>query len=176
MDPVAQVALAQGLTLPPAVAALHGVTGDASFSGRCEVIRGPSRLARLALWLGGFPGAARDAPVILRVRIGPDGSTWQREFGGHVTRSRLSVSGDGGAVLERFGPIRLRMSLRVQGGRLHYDIARMHVFGLPVPGCLTPRSETNEHQTDAGDFGFDVSASLPLAGLLIRYRGSLRPD
>jgi len=175
MDAVAQVALANGLTLPPAVAALHGVEGEATFTGRCDVTRGPSRLARLALWLGGFPQAARDVPVTLRVRVGSDGSAWQRDFGGHVTRSRLRVSGDGSAIEERFGPIRLRMHLRLADGRLHYDIGRIYVFGLPMPRWLTPRSETSEYQTDTGDFGFDVSASLPLAGLLIHYRGWLRP-
>lgn len=174
MDPVAQVAQAGGLSLPPAVAALHDVDGEARFQGRCTVTRGQSRLARLALWLGGFPGASPDLPVSLRIRMGPDGSMWQRDFGGHVTRSRLRLARDGRAVEESFGPIRLRMHLRMQGGRLFYDIDRMHVAGLPVPRWLTPRSGTCEFQTEAGDFGFDVSASLPLTRLLIRYRGQLR--
>lgn len=177
MDPVARVARATGLTLPPAVAALHEADGQASFSGRCAVTRGPTWLARLALWLGGFPRAASDLPVTLLIQPGPDGGcTWRRDFGGHVTRSHLSVSGDGRAVIERFGPVRLRMSLWMQDGRLHYGIDRMHVLGLPMPRWLTPRSETSECQTEAGDFGFDVSASLPVVGLLIRYRGQLRPD
>ncbi|MGI3183672.1 DUF4166 domain-containing protein [Nioella aestuarii] len=175
MDPVAQVARTTGLTLPPAVAALHETNGQASFLGRCTVTRGGSLIARLALWLGGFPQAAPDLPVSVLTQTAPDGCTWRRDFGGHVTQSRLSISDDGRAVLERFGPIRLRMSLRMTNGRLHYDITKMHVLGLPMPRWLTPRSETSEYQTEDGKFGFDVSASLPLVGLLIRYSGQLRP-
>ena len=177
MDPVARVAATTGLVLPPAIEALHKVAGETRFHGRCAVTRGPSLLARMALWLGGFPQAAPDLPVTLLIQPGPDGGcTWRRDFGGHVTRSHLSVSSDGRAVMERFGPVRLRMSLWMQDGRLHYGIDRMHVLGLPMPRWLTPLSETSECQTDGGDFGFDVSASLPLVGLLIRYRGQLRPD
>jgi hypothetical protein len=174
MDPVAQVARMTGLDLPPAVAALHGATGDVRFQGRCAVTRGASLLARMALWLGGFPRTDADLPISLLTRTEPDSSIWRRDFGGHVTQSRLSVSDDGRAVMERFGPIRLRMSLRMADGRLHYDIDRMDVLGLPMPRWLTPRSETCEYQTEAGNFGFDVSASLPFAGLLIRYHGQLR--
>ncbi|WP_071672819.1 DUF4166 domain-containing protein [Nioella nitratireducens] len=175
MDPVACVAATTGLVLPPAIEALHTVDGETRFQGRCAVTRGPSWLARMALWLGGFPQAAPHLPVTLLIQPGPDGGcTWRRDFGGHVTQSRLSVSGDGREVVERFGPIRLRMSLRMADGRLHYGIDQMHVLGLPMPRWLTPRSETCEYQTEAGDFGFDVSASLPFAGLLIRYHGQLR--
>lgn len=175
MDPVAQVAASGGLSLPAAVGALHGTKGTVRYQGTCEITRGQSTMARLALRMGSFPAAGTSVPITLTTCTDVTGTSWHRDFGGHVTRSQIWASADNSQVIERFGPIQLHMRLRLREGQLHYDLSRMQVLGLPVPRALTPRSKTWEYQTPAGDFGFDVSATLPLIGLLIRYRGQLRP-
>jgi hypothetical protein len=43
-----------------------------------------------------------------------------------------------------------------------------------MPKALMPKSETAEY-VEGGRFRFDVGISLPLAGLVVRYRGWLAP-
>jgi hypothetical protein len=52
--------------LPPAVAAMHDVTGEGVASGRADIERGRGLLARLAAAVVGFPKAARQADVTVR--------------------------------------------------------------------------------------------------------------
>jgi hypothetical protein len=48
------------------------------------------------------------------------------------------------------------------------------IFGLPMPMALAPKSAAREWADD-GDFCFDVPIALPLIGLVVHYKGRLRP-
>ena len=50
----------------------------------------------------------------------------------------------------------------------------VRILGLPLPRVLWPRIRAGESVV-AGRFVFDVEIRLPLAGLLIHYRGHLEP-
>lgn len=174
-DPFAQVITAQGLTVSPAIQRLHLGRGVRRYIGQCDITRGTGMLARFCLWLAGFPPAGQQVPTRLTIIPTTTGADWRRDFDGHVTRSRLSCNSAKDRVIERFGPIRLTLSLRADAGRLRISVERLRVLGLPMPRALIPLSNTTESQDPDGTFCFDVAARLPWGGLLIRYAGTLRP-
>lgn len=171
-DPFLQ-ALPPDAGLPPALRQLH--RGEGTFSGRCRIERGKGALVALALRVAGFPPGGADVPVTLRIAREGQAWIWQRNFAGHVTRSRLRYVCDIRCVREDFGALTVYLRPSLTQGRLKIDICRMTIGGLPVPAFLLPRSATVEWQDDQGRFRFDVSASAPALGMLIRYQGWLTP-
>lgn len=59
---------------------------------------------------------------------------------------------------------------------LSVGIERLCLFGTPCPRFLLPRSASTECEDGQSRFQFNISASLPGFGLLIRYEGWLVPD
>lgn len=173
MDPFLQAA-AEPSGLPEALQDLHSKEG--TYIGRCDIQRGQGWLAGLALWLGRFPHSGRDVPVRVTVsRCGP-GWEWRRDFGGHITQSRLSFDQQSNCVREDFGALSIWLKPVVAGARLQINIRRLTLWGIAVPNALLPQSSTVEWQDDQSRFRFDVSARAPLVGQLIRYHGWLTPD
>ena len=174
-DPFWHVIETRRLEVPEAVLALHAGSGVKRYAGKCDITRGRGLLARLAMWCAGFPPAGLHVPTVVTITTDESGSTWQRDFGGHVTVSRLSCKSSKDQVFERFGPLRLTLDLDAAAGRLLIAITALHLFGVPLPKMLVPISETTEHTEPDGAFRFDVSARAPGIGFLIRYTGVLRP-
>ena len=170
-DPFWRAIEAGGLNVPEGVAAFHRGLGVRRYAGQCEITRGRGVLVRLGLGLAGFPPAGSGVPVRLMLDVRDDGAVWVRDFGGHVTRSRLSWDVRRGRVMERFGPFRVAMVPELEGDVLHMRIAGLSVLGVPVPRWLVPASETREFVDEAGRFRFEVAARVPVLGLLIRYAG-----
>ncbi|SLN31276.1 DUF4166 domain-containing protein [Ruegeria meonggei] len=171
-DPFLQ-ALPEDSELPMAVRRLHGNTG--LYSGRCDVRRGRGLLIDLMLRLGRFPLNAEDIPVQVRIERNGHEWTWQRDFNGHTTCSRLIHDHETGSIREKLGWVTLWLKPEVSDGRILIHIRRLSVLGLPCPAFLLPRSSTAEWQGEDGHFWFDVSAEVPMLGRLIRYRGWLTP-
>ena len=174
-DPFWHVINARQLEVPEVVLALHAGSGVKRYAGQCDITRGRGLLARLAMWFAGFPPAGRDMPTIVTITTDESGSTWRRDFGGHVTVSHLSCNSPKDRVIERFGPLRLTLGLDAAAERLLIAITALHIVGLRLPAILVPVSETTEHAEPDGAFRFDVSARAPGIGFLIRYTGVLRP-
>jgi hypothetical protein len=80
---------------------------------------------------------------------------------------------EAGLLTERFGPFSLAMALVWEEGRLKFVIRRWRLGPLVLPLWLAPLSTTHESVVD-GRFNFDVGISLPLIGLVVRYRGWLK--
>lgn len=162
----------QALEVPAVVARFHA-GGAGHYQGQAQVESG-NLLARLLARLAGFPPAGQN--VDFEIRVAPLGAgrghLWHRRFGGSETRSRLCYDAVRGCAVEQFGPVKLFMKLRLHKEALAVEVVRAEILGLGLPGWLTPRSAAREFATPDGQFGFDISASLPLVGLLIRYRGS----
>ena len=173
-DPFWRVIDRRQLDVPGPVLALHAGLGTKRYAGICDITRGTGLLARFALRLAGFPPAGENLPTSLTITTDEKGSTWHRDFDGHVTSSRLSYAPVSDQVIERFGPVRLALELDASIGRLQISVASLHLFGLPLPKYLLPVSETFEGAVADGAFRFDVSARAPGIGFLIRYRGTLR--
>jgi len=158
--------------LPAAVRALHLVNGDFAASGIAEIARGRNVAARLIGRVMGFPPAGSGVPVSVWMREQQGVETWRRDFGGSCFESRLSNRG--GRLVERFGPIRFEMDLRLERNGLSMPFRRWWVGPLLMPRFLLPRGLACEYEAE-GRFHFDVPIALPLVGLLIHYKGWLIP-
>ncbi len=170
-DPFWQALPAQSV-LPDALRHLRGRQG--TYSGFCDVERGRDLLVRMALWLGRFPTGGRNVPVSLSVTKRDRAWIWVRNFNGQTTRSRIGYRS--GYVLERMGPLTLWLKPVLFDGQLSIHLHRLRLWGIPCPKLIVPRSNTFEWRDDEGRFRFDVSARMPVLGLLIRYHGWLTAD
>jgi hypothetical protein len=162
--------------LAPQIRALHTVTATSSFSGRCSVVRGRNPLAWLAATLIGFPRTGADQPLTVQLSRERDGELWVRRSPGGSFASR-QYEGRGRSrwlVRERFGAVSVDMALVAEGANLRYVLRRWALCGVPLPLILGPRSRALESVED-GQFRFDVEIALPLAGLVVRYQGTLTP-
>ncbi len=161
--------------LPPTVQRMHSVQDIESFSGRANVERGTSILARFAAWFFGFPPAGTDVPLTITKTRTSTGEIWQRDFDGIVFRSYLTSSRPY-HYKERFWAFNFEQELPVKDGVLHLPVKSGWFLGIPLPRFLLPGSSSREFEVD-GRFHFDVGLSAPFGGgLIVRYHGSVSPD
>lgn len=163
--------------LPEPLRRMHEPGEGMAAEGRAEVVRGRNPLARLVAGLFGFPPAARDVPVRVVFTPGAAGEHWRRDFGGRRFSSHQRAGTGRFAYLlaERFGPFEFGLALVADGECLRLVQRGWTAFGLPMPRWLMPGGEACESVED-GRFRFHVEIRLPLAGLVVRYRGWLEPE
>lgn len=161
--------------LPAALKAFHDRDAPAVWCGRAIVENGQSLMARLVRRVFGFAHEGVDVPVIVSVERNGAMETWTRNFAGRRFSSRLTSLG-ANVVAEQFGPFSILLGLEAGSDRITMPVVGWRLFGIRLPGALAPRSETVEHQDEEGRFCFDVRISAPLTGLIVHYRGWLRPD
>lgn len=156
--------------LDPVVQHFHSVEGALSYQGEVAVDGAESWLGRVVAWLGRLPAAAAHAPFMFSIDANREREVWTRHFARGRMRSILST--DGGNLVERLGPFRLRFSLEARGGRLRMQLLQVTALGIPCPRWLFPDVFAEEHGED-GKFNFDIRMTMPLAGRVVRYRGFL---
>lgn len=162
--------------LPPEVQALHRIYDVESFSGTAHVTRGSTLTARIAAWFFGFPPAAASVPLTVKKTRTDGGEIWERNFDGRVFRSYLTPSPDPYRYRERFWLLNYEQDLPVADGCMRLPVRRGWFLGVPIPRMLLPTSDSCEY-AENGTFHFDVALGAPLGGgLIVRYRGQLRPD
>ena len=99
--------------LPPAVRALH-VLGQAGLAaGEATALGTQTFIERAPARLMGFPPAGQYRLVVEFTPV-DFGEIWVRHFGRHRMRSQMQ--GQGGHLVERFGP--LRFQFEPQGDRM----------------------------------------------------------
>jgi hypothetical protein len=160
---------------PAAVRAAHRAGPVARFVGAADIAPAASSLARFCARLFGLPAGGASIPVSVTKRLDAVGETWERNFGGRIMRSRLSVVRPG-VVEERFGPFRFDLALDVKDGALTMRVIGWRLGPLPLPRALAPRSDAAERQDDSGRFRFDVPIAVPLLGRLTHYSGALTAE
>ena len=100
---------------------------------------------------------------------------WVRRIGGRAMPSRLRA-GQGamaGLLCERLGAVLFGFAMRVEDDAIVWRVARVRVLGwLPLPARAFAGVIACESERD-GRYRFDVRAALPVAGLLVHYRGWL---
>ena len=158
-------------SLPVAVRELHSHTESVVYRGRGSVERGNGLLSRIVGALMHFPPAMPDTPVILAFDIRNGTETWTRQFGEHHFQSRLSSFEE--ELRESFGWVNIQFRIEATADGLHMRPTGWRVLGMPLPRAFWPRIVAHEYEA-LGHFHFRVEAALPLAGLVVRYRGSLR--
>jgi len=162
--------------LPPPLQVMHDVHKVLIADGTAIVERGGGLLARLVGRIMGLPPAGRDVPLTVTFRAAAGGEHWQRTFG-DSTFASVQEPGRGRferLVCERFGPLRFGLALVVDDDRLRLVLRGWSLAGLPLPFAWAPRSRAFEF-ADAGRFNFHVEIDHPLTGLIVRYRGWLKP-
>ncbi len=160
--------------LPESLRRLHGVRGRARYTGVATIERGRNPLARLCARIAGLPTAASDVKTTVDFVADAKGEAWYRDFGGRKMSSRLALKD--GLLRERIGPLRFRHSLHANDGAIWWTVAGVRLFGvLPLPASLFDGVRCREYQQDER-YHFEVEASLPLVGRVIRYAGWLEPE
>ncbi|WP_162258793.1 DUF4166 domain-containing protein [Lysobacter sp. Root983] len=155
--------------LPPSVRALHERAGLHRYRGQVESERGTGWLSRLCAWATRLPPATRDA-IEVEIVASPESERWLRRFAGHDMPSRLWAQD--GLLCERLGLVRFGFALDVEDAAVRWRVARVHALGLPLPARWFDGVSASESERE-GRYRFDVRAALPLAGLLVHYRGWL---
>ncbi|GAB3378671.1 hypothetical protein GCM10027432_03020 [Lysobacter fragariae] len=158
--------------LPPLVRALHSREGAQRYRGRVAVERGRNVLSRLCAWATRLPPAGEggiDVEIVAHDGV----EQWTRTVAGHDMRSRLWASD--GLLCERLGLVTFGFRLGVEGEAITWRVVRFRALGLPLPAAWFRGVRARETQRD-GRYLFDVEAALPLAGLLVHYRGHLDLD
>jgi hypothetical protein len=120
--------------LPPALQGFHAGPASQVFDGHAEMRHGTA-IARLCVRLAGFPAGVGRVPLRLTVTRNDDGEVWERDFGGHVTRSRQWLAGPG-LIAERIGPATVLMRPVVDGPALRLPIVGLRGAGVPLPAGL----------------------------------------
>lgn len=152
------------------VACLHRPGAQLRCCGRAQVERGSGWLAQLTGWVMGLPPAADDVPLQLLIEVDDGTETWTRDFGGHRLRSRQWAAR--GLLCEQMGSLRMHHLMEIEQGALRLRPQKVAVCGLRLPRVLWPQVQTAEFE-QGGRYGFDVSASLPGIGRIVRYSGWL---
>lgn len=170
-DAFAELIAAHKLEVPPALLRFHA--DPPPLSQGLVTVEGGSRWGRLIAALAGFPAPMPLSRFRLEVARQGQGHVWRRRFGRHKTRSHLRFDARSGRALERFGPVELELSAAVRQGALVVTVEGARLFGFRLPPALCPQSAAMEFETPQGHLGFDISASLPRIGLLVRYHGHI---
>ena len=164
-------------SLSPRLQELHGTMAMRRWTGEAEVRRGSGAVARMIGAIFGFPAAASRASVIVTLSPEAEGERWTRTFDGKSFSSMQSCgSGKNQHLLvERFGPASFALALVVEGDRLSLLPRRWSFLGIPMPGFLLPKGSSFETESE-GWFCFDVEISVPFVGLIVAYKGRLKPE
>ncbi len=163
--------------LPPQVQAIHDGLEPRKWSGVAEVKRGSGILARGIAKVIGFPKSAPSMPVHVEMMCRDGGELWLRNFDGQKFSSFQSA-GEGRAqhlLNERFGLITVALALVIEEERMFLIPRHWSLLGLPLPKFLLPKGRSFETQKD-GQFCFDVEIAAPLIGLIVSYKGVLKPQ
>ena len=156
-------------TLPAPLRAFHRAQGRHRYHGQVEVERGGGLLSRIVAAATHLPPAGV-GPLCVEIEATPDAEQWTRVIGGRAMPSRLWRRGD--VLCERLGLATFGFRLHVEDQAIMWRVASVRVFGVSLPTPWFTGVGARE-SADGGRYRFDVWASLPLAGLLVHYRGGL---
>lgn len=156
--------------LSPCVQTLHLREGTQHLRGEVEVERGRSWLSRLCAWATRLPPAGA-GPIVVEITSEPGSERWIRRIAHHAMPSRLWAGN--GLLCERLGLVTFGFRLDVEQGAIVWRVVRVCVLGMPLPAAWFDGVIAREWE-EAGRYRFDVGAVMPVAGLLVHYRGWLQ--
>jgi hypothetical protein len=155
--------------LPATVQRLHLRPGTQHWHGQVDIERGRGWLSRLCAWATRLPPAGSGA-ISVEISSTPERERWTRQVAGHAMRSTLWA--DDGLLCERLGLVEFGFRLDAADGVLVWRVVRVRALGLPLPARWFAGVVAREFEAQ-GRYRYDVAARLPLAGLLVHYRGWL---
>ena len=159
---------------------LHSGQDSRERVGLFRVRRGERRLARFLASLGKAPAAGQAVSTRLVVAPNSDGQLWRRDFAGtpFVTFQRESPAG---VLAERAGHLELRFKLCVSEHALCFQQVGASLclgrLAVPLPRWLAPQVAARAWaEANSAAVQVAVRISLPLAGLLVAYEGSMESE
>jgi len=156
--------------LDPLVQKAH--TGRVRLVGDVVVERG-NFVAQQICNLFGMPPASSKCRLVVLGDHDDRKMSWNRHFDDHAMDSNFYK--DGNYLVERLGPIHMKMALSVSNGVLTYALARTRVLGFPIPKFLSPNVRVVEQRL--GDkYRFSVVVAMPIVGMLVSYRGDMEVE
>ncbi len=159
--------------LPARVRELHDVAGESVWTGRADVDRGRSLASRVVATLFGLPPAGRDQALRVTFQVDGDREIWSRSFGDAVFRSVQYARS--GLLRERVGPSTFVFALETSDDGMALKLHGVRFLGVQLPRFLAPSVRTFESECK-GRYQFEVEASLPLLGRIVRYAGWLERE
>lgn len=176
--PIALYAMALGAAwsqLEPAVARLHGATGDTAALGWCNVRRGTGPLVHLLAAILRLPRSGENVPLHLRIERTAVGETWHRRFAAQpCLRTRQRLLGPR-VVAEQVGIASLVLAVSADHGALHLQQIRAGIrvgwVHIPLPPGLCPRTVARAGAAGGGAIAVSVEVTLPRGRLLVAYSG-----
>ncbi len=156
--------------LPAAVRRFHQLSGHQAFSGWVETRRPESVLARFLAMCLGTPQQATSGVIRFELTATPEQETWTRHFPTQTMRSRFRRRE--AWVEEKLGASTLRFQLHATESGLVMELQSLRFFGVPCPRWLLPTVVAKEHGNE-DRLHFEVSAALPLVGVVAAYKGHL---
>ena len=162
--------------LPAQVQALHSSADARQWVGQADIRRGTGILAKLICAIIGFPPTASNVPVEVSFAPEADGERWTRNFDGKIFSSfqKRGTKKNNFLLIERFGIIDIALALVAEADRLFLVPRSWSCLGIPLPKWLLPKGQSFETDRN-GQFCFDVEISAPLVGLIVSYKGALKP-
>lgn len=156
--------------LAPVVRKAHA--GKTRLEGDVVVERG-NAIARVVCDLFGMPPSSPKCRLVVLGSHDAQVMTWNRHFDNHAMDSNFYR--DGKCLVERLGPIHMKMTLDVTDGVLTYALDKTRIFGIPIPRFMSPSVKAVEQQV--GDmYRFSVEVAMPVVGKLVSYLGDMHVD
>jgi hypothetical protein len=162
--------------LPSAIQDMHDSEGNLRMAGVAMVERGKGWLARFIAILFQFPADGDDVVIDVLIKKSAGSETWIRTFAGRSFSSVISLGrGRSDNLLsERFGLFSFDLALVVDNGILRFVVRRWKLWRIPLPSAWAPCGDSYECSRN-GRFCFDIEIRHSLAGLIVKYSGSLAP-
>jgi hypothetical protein len=157
--------------LPVEIRKVHD-GGDKLLVGRCDVLRGEGFWSRLLASATSLPPAGLDQEISVTIVSTPRGERWIRSFGRKRMSSTLAI--EQGLLVENLGPVTFTFNLQYcrASQEIEWALCKVKVLQVPVPVSWFSAVAARESHRD-GRYRFDVTAALPVVGLLVQYRGWL---
>ncbi|MFT3987040.1 DUF4166 domain-containing protein [Aestuariivirga sp.] len=162
--------------LPAITRAIHTVDLSIILQGEAEVEGARTAIGRVIAKAFGFPEGAANVPVRVVSENDGVGERWARIYPTRTMRSYMTNADPAaGTIEEHMGPF--RFVLKLAGTAQGIDLVPVRVFwhSLPLPLWLLPAIDATERASADGRHLFDVRVSLRPFGLLVHYKGWLRP-
>lgn len=158
-------------TLPARIRALHDRGG--TYTGSASIEGEDNAFARAIRTLANLPSPVERCPLVFELRHDGDVERWTRRFGDEVMTSTIAARD--GLLVEKLGLSTLRFRLEVEQRAIRWRLVSAHGLAVPLPRHLFDGVAAREF-VDGRRYAFAVEATLPFAGLVVRYRGSLDVD
>lgn len=158
--------------LPEPVRRLHDSAIPLMLKGEVEIEVARNPVVRALGRLAGLPTQAGCYPLVFEITGSPSRQVWIRHFPPRPMRSVLIARG--GLLHERMagGLLSLDFDLRGDGEGIVWNLVTARMFGFRLPLAWFGGIRARESAAGAR-YRFDVSASLPILGHLVSYRGTL---